>query len=112
MSGPFLWEPRAHYNIAFSCITYLNTSFCFHQADDTSENLRTRVAKGFHGLHHYANEFWFQHLLFCARQLVELDRQGSMQAALKKVLTQFWKGKPGVAADTLKLDDTTTASEI
>jgi hypothetical protein len=71
-----------------------------------------RVAKGFHGLHHYANEYWFQHLLFCARQLAGLDEQKRMEAALEKLGAKFWKRQPGDAAGNLKFDDTTTANEI
>jgi hypothetical protein len=103
VSGPLLQEARAHYNIAYSCITYLNTTLYF---------VKTQVAEGFHGLHNYANEYWFQHLLQCARDLVHLDASGAMDSALRTLRDQYWKDTPGHAAQGLKLDDTTTANEI
>ncbi|EXJ84684.1 hypothetical protein A1O3_05354 [Capronia epimyces CBS 606.96] len=113
VSGPLLQEARAHYNIAFSCITYLNTAVCFLPPDSSAEDaVLTRVAKGFHGLHNYANEYWFQHLLQCAQDLVDLDASGVMDAALRTLRDGYWKGRPGHTAESLKLDDTTTANEI
>lgn len=112
VSGPLLRESRAHYDIAFSCVTYLNSAFCFYEHGPSDEVVRTRVAKGFHGLHNYANEYWFQHLLLCSRDFADLDERDLMDAALETLLTQFWKGQPGIAAQSLKLDDTTTANEI
>src|SRR2546423_580266 len=106
VSGPLLRESRAHYDIAFSCITYLNSAFCFYEHSPSDEAVRTRVAKGFHGLHNYANEYWFQHLLLCSRDFADLDERDLVDAALETLLTQFWKGQPGIAAQSLKLDDT------
>jgi len=74
--------------------------------------VRTRVAKGFHGLHNYANEYWFQHLLLCSRDLADLDNGNLMDTALRRLQAQFWKDQPGTTAQSLKLDDTTTANEI
>lgn len=103
---------RAHYNIAFSCVSYLNTAQCFSQPGTPTPSVQARVAKGLHGLHNYANEYWFQHLLLCSRELVNLDNHGLMNAALQTLQRQFWKDQPGIAAHNFKLDDTTTANEI
>ncbi|KIW21374.1 hypothetical protein PV08_01954 [Exophiala spinifera] len=111
-SGPLLWESQAHYDLAFACITYLNTSFCFYQYASSHHIVRTKVAKGFHGLHNYATEYWFQHLLLCSRELERLDERHLITEALKTLQAQFWKAQPGTAAKNLKLDDTTTANEI
>ncbi|EXJ71755.1 uncharacterized protein A1O5_05565 [Cladophialophora psammophila CBS 110553] len=112
VSGPLLQESQAHYNIAFSCITYLNTAIYFLAPGPFEDLAKVRVAKGFHGLHNYANEYWFQHILQCARDLINLDSSGIMVSALRTLQERYWKGKPGHAAQSLKLDDTTTANEI
>ncbi|KAJ9503773.1 hypothetical protein H2202_000912 [Exophiala xenobiotica] len=112
VSGPLLREARAHYNIAYWCITYLNTTLYFLAPSPCEDLVKIQVAKGFHGLHNYANEYWFQHLLQCAPDLVHLDASGAMDSALRTLRDQYWKDTPGHAAQGLKLDDTTTANEI
>ncbi|KAL9102668.1 MAG: hypothetical protein Q9187_009098, partial [Circinaria calcarea] len=62
-SGPFLREVDAHYNIAFSCISYLLTSFCLVDSSLPDDEIRLQIVKGYHGLHNYADEFWSEHLL-------------------------------------------------
>ncbi|KAH8650674.1 hypothetical protein BGZ60DRAFT_462571, partial [Tricladium varicosporioides] len=62
-SGPFLDFTQAHHNIAFSCISYLSESFILINPSVSEDEVKTRVVKGYHGLHHYANEFWAEHLL-------------------------------------------------
>lgn len=74
--------------------------------------MKEQVAKGFHGLHNYANEYWFQHLLQCGRDLYALDASGLLRSRLRTLLEGCWKGMPGNAAHSLKLDDTTTADKI
>jgi hypothetical protein len=111
-SGPFLSYAHAHYDIAFSCVTYLNTSSCFHGPNAPVDDLRVSVAKGFHGLHPYANEFWFQHLLQYAKCNVDIDSPHyPLEAGLEELLA-FWKKDPGSSASSTKLDDTTTADSI
>lgn len=63
MSGPFLSSVTAHCNITYSCISYLSTSLVLIDPTCTPNNARTRVLQGYHGLHHYADEFWIDHLL-------------------------------------------------
>ncbi|KIW95094.1 uncharacterized protein Z519_03678 [Cladophialophora bantiana CBS 173.52] len=112
VSGPLLQESQAHYNIAFSCITYLNTAIYFLALGPFEGLAKVRVAKGSHGLHNHANEYWFQHILQCVRDLINLDSSGIMVSALRTFQERYWKGKSGHAAQSLKLDDTTTANEI
>lgn len=79
----------AHYQIAFSCISYLSASFGFFDISSRSEDmLRIRVIKRFHCLHHYANNFWFEHLLEAARfpPNLNIDILGQI-----KGLEPFWK---------------------
>ena len=76
------------------------------------DDLRIRVAQGFHGLHPYANEFWFHHLLQYAKCFDDIDYPHyPLEAALEELLA-FWKKDPGSAASSTKLDDTTSADSI
>lgn len=58
---PFIQVASANLSIAYACITYLNSSPILLQGSDTDQ--LTVVVQGFHGLHLYANQFWFKHLL-------------------------------------------------
>lgn len=79
--------------------------------DIGEDDLRLRVLKGFHGLHNYANEFWFQHLLQCAKYGIQISHEEEMMDAVEDLL-EIWKQDPGIAAKALKLDDTTTKDNI
>lgn len=77
------------------------------------DELRVRVAKAFHGLHPYANEFWFQHLLHYWKFHDDLDKPHyPLEQGLEELLCGFWKKEPGIATKTTKLDDTTTTETI
>jgi hypothetical protein len=91
-------------------MNYMNSSLCFSEEEYSEDDLKIRVLKGFHGLHNYANEFWFQHLLQYAKckDRVEIDE---LEAPLEDI-DQFWKEDPGKGAKSLKLDDTTSADAI
>jgi hypothetical protein len=109
-SGPFLQYYQCHYDLSFACINYMNTSHCFIDPGYTESALRVRVVKGFHNLHHYANEFWFQHLLQYAKSGIVVEDE-DLDDPLEE-LREFWKDEPGKGAKTLKLDDTTSAESI
>jgi hypothetical protein len=68
-SGPFINELQAHYNIAFSCASYLATSLCLASSTIDIKERQDRILKGFHGLHHYSHAFWIEHLLQYANSL-------------------------------------------
>jgi hypothetical protein len=89
----------------------LNTSFCFYDPYFREDDLKLRVLQGLHGLHHYANEFWFQHLLQYAKSGELVNTSDEMDDAIKGLL-KAWKQDPGIAAKALKLDDTTTKDNI
>lgn len=61
-------------------------------------------------MHHYAHEFWFQHLLQYARydDYVEDDALDEMCEEIR----EFWKDKPGQGSKHLNLEDTTSAETI
>lgn len=86
----------------------MNSSFCFLDPALSEDALRLRVLKGFHGLHLYANEYWFQHLLQYAKR--EDPVQDEHLEEPLEAIEAFWKGVPGSAK--LKLDDTTSADNI
>jgi hypothetical protein len=62
-SGPYLQECHAHFDMAFSCVSYLSSSICLISPSMTDFEAENRIIKGFHGLHRYAHEFWIDHLL-------------------------------------------------
>jgi hypothetical protein len=88
----------------------MNTSFCFIDPKYTENDLQIKVVKGFHGLHHYANEFWFQHLLQYAKSGVTVEDE-DLDDPIEEI-REFWKDDPGKGAKALKLDDTTSAETI
>jgi hypothetical protein len=88
----------------------MNTSLCFIDPFYTENALQIRVVKGFHGLHQYANEFWFQHLLQYAKAGIIVEDE-DLDDPLDEV-QQFWKEVPGVADKTLRLDDITSLESI
>jgi len=91
-------------------MNYMNSSLCFIDQRYSENALQIRVVKGFHGLHHYANEFWFQHLLQYAKTGNTVEDE-DLDEPLEEI-REFWKDAPGVGAKTLKLDDTTSAEII
>jgi hypothetical protein len=109
-SGPFLDYFDTHYGLASSCMNYMNSSTGFIDEKSSETDLRVRVVKGHHGLHHYANEYWFQHLLQYAKGgYVANDVQ--LEEPLGDI-RMFWKNDPGTCIRSLKLDDPTSADGI
>jgi hypothetical protein len=83
----------------------------FIQPGVTATERQIRVLKGFHGLHNYANEFWFQHFLQYAKSRGYPVEDDELDIFVED-LSLFWKHNPGVGAKRLKLDDTTSADNI
>ena len=83
-SGPFITALNAEKNISLALITYLCSSFALIVSQVISEKILD-VAKGFHGLHLYANEFWVAHLLEYVEVNTELD-QNMLDPVLERVL--------------------------
>lgn len=88
----------------------MNSSYCFIDSAVSNQALALRVLKGYHGLHHYANEFWFQHLLQYAKAGDPVEDE-ELDDPLGEI-REFWKQEPGIGAGNLKLDDTTSADKI
>jgi len=62
-TSPFIQQEYAQFNIGFSCVAYLNTSFNLLPNHSTDEQRATMIVSGYHGLQLYANKFWLDHLV-------------------------------------------------
>lgn len=69
--------------------------------------LKIRAIKRYHGLHHYANSFWFEHLIKAARSPSALTTE---IVALTKQLICFWKDDPNINPED-GVDDGVLAEE-
>lgn len=58
----------------------MNTCICFIDPTFSEDKLRLRVLQGFHGLHHYANEFWFQRTLLSNQKNLPLGHAAVVMA--------------------------------
>ena len=65
-SGPFIYQPKAHLDIAFSCIVNITSALIlvprFGQSIQDTE-IERLVATGSFGLHLYAHQYWKEHLV-------------------------------------------------
>lgn len=59
---PFIRPEKAHLNIGFSCIAYLNTSFRLLPQHSIEDERMLWVLQGLHGLQIYANQFWYKYI--------------------------------------------------
>lgn len=89
----------------------MKSSHCFISPDCSEDARRLRVLKGFHGLHHYANEFWFQHLLQYVKSEKHVE-DDELDVQVEDLEEFFWKRSPEMGAKSLKMDDTTSADGI
>ncbi|RFU24742.1 hypothetical protein B7463_g11594, partial [Scytalidium lignicola] len=85
ISGPFITALNAERNISLALVTYLCSSFALIDSRVRDEEKIADVAKGFHGLHLYANEFWVAHFLEYIEVNTELD-QHMLDPVLERVL--------------------------
>jgi hypothetical protein len=83
-------------------MNYLISSKCFIDGLTTDQEKMCRVLKGYHGLHQYADEFWFQHLLQYAKFDLLVDEDQIEQIVDK--MRAFWKAEPGSGGESLHLD--------
>jgi hypothetical protein len=88
----------------------MNSCLCFLDDKISESAINSRVVKGFHGLHQYANEFWLQHLLQYAKYGHAVENE-DLEEPLEKV-QEFWKDEPGTAAGRFKFDDSTATQSI
>ncbi|KUJ09937.1 uncharacterized protein LY89DRAFT_723790 [Mollisia scopiformis] len=110
-NGPFLNYTQAQYDLAFASMSYMRSNLRFIDTDVTEKERLVRVLKGFHGLHNYSNEFWFQHFLQYAKSKDYPIQDDELDEFIED-FSVFWKHDPGVGIKRLKLDDTTSADSI
>ena len=85
-SGPFIDYRLAHQQITFSCLSYLNSNLELVPTCTENKNqqfLERLVVNRPNGLHHYANRFWFDHVL------AYLEAHGTMNNHLAQAWEQF-----------------------
>lgn len=108
---PFISGELAHFNMTFSCITYLNTSLYLLPQYSTNDARMEIVVRGFHGLQFYASRYWYHHLLAYAKLL---DKQKSFPPELLdqlQLLLSFRKQVPRLSsAAAFNGDDTSVES--
>jgi hypothetical protein len=83
-SGPYLQENEAHFDMAFSCVSYLSSSFHMLVVEMTDLEFEDRILRGYHGLHSYASEFWIDHLLRFSKV-----KRGFLHTELEALVTQL-----------------------
>jgi len=84
-SGPFITALNAHKSISSTLVSYLCSSFALIDPQVQNEEKVVDIAKGIHGLHLYANDFWVEHLLEYIEVNTELD-QRMLDPVLERVL--------------------------
>ncbi|PVH83786.1 hypothetical protein DL98DRAFT_652239 [Cadophora sp. DSE1049] len=84
-SGPFLTALNAQKNTSLTLMSYLCSSFALVDSRVEEKEKIVDVARGFHGLHLYANEYWVAHLLEYVEINTELD-QHVLDPVLERVL--------------------------
>jgi hypothetical protein len=107
ISGPFITALNAEKNISLTLVTYLCSSFALIDSQVRNEEKIVDVAKGFHGLHLYANEFWVAHFLEYIEVNAELD-QRMLDSVLERVLA-LCDAHDSIALPT---DDTEEGEEL
>jgi len=88
-SGPFIDYCLAHQQIAFSCITYLNSNLDFIPSaieQKTPGVLETLIINRYNGLHQYANNFWIDHVLAYSRAGGKISNCKHLVHAFKQLL--------------------------
>jgi hypothetical protein len=66
---PFIWAENAHLDIAFSCVTLLNSCTALLSLNSTEATRAAVGVQGFHGLCTYADMFWYRHVVAYSRPL-------------------------------------------
>jgi hypothetical protein len=64
-SGPFVEIAQAHFDIGYSCLSSLTSSFVVlrhFSPDVTEQELESLMVQGYFGLHGYAHESWAHHV--------------------------------------------------
>ncbi|PQE25152.1 hypothetical protein CJF31_00006017 [Rutstroemia sp. NJR-2017a BVV2] len=60
---PFIWREKAHLDISFSCVAFLNSCIYLLPINFTEAQRAAVIVRGCYGLQIYADRFWYEHLL-------------------------------------------------
>ena len=110
-SGPFVDQNLSHHNIAFSCIAYLRTSLLLIDPATSGDTAQLMVVNGFHGLHSYADDYWFHHLVR------HIQSEGGLWSKKSVHLVEELQGllvaqkPPGVASVVPEISSTKAAQD-
>lgn len=76
-SGPFINTTKAHFNIAFPCITNLTSALSilsrFKKEEATEADFENLVVQGCFGLQSYGHGFWAEHLIAFLEEASDID---------------------------------------
>ena len=62
LSGPFLKQPKAEYDLTTACVACIGFSISLINARSPEDHRTANVGRGLHALYLYANEYWIGHL--------------------------------------------------
>jgi len=62
LSGPFLKQPKAEYDLTTACVACIGFSISLINARSPEDHRTANVGRGLHALYLYANEYWIDHL--------------------------------------------------
>ena len=82
-SGPAIQALDAQHDITYACVAYMASSFQLINPLETAEHVNVLIGKGFHALHHYASNFWLEHLLDYAALAAPLNVNCTSALALQ-----------------------------
>ena len=94
-SGPFINTTKAHFNIAFSCITNLTSALSIlsrFNKEATEADFENLVVQGCFGLQSYGHGFWAEHLIAFLEVASDIDGE---TANLIGALEEFSKVRKG-----------------
>lgn len=103
-SGPFLEIAQAHFDIGFSCLSSLTSSFVILprlSPDITEQEIESLMVQGYFGLHDYAHEYWAYHISEYFHKISSLEKAIPPSYDAKAIVellgrfTRVRKGYPG-----------------
>jgi hypothetical protein len=99
ISGPYINQAEAHFDIAFSCVAYHSSSLCLRIETRTDAECLRLIVGGYHNLHAYAHAFWLDHVLEFAefRKHISKEQLNALNSQLLLLATSF---KPAIPPST------------
>ncbi|PQE30167.1 hypothetical protein CJF32_00003620 [Rutstroemia sp. NJR-2017a WRK4] len=85
--SPFICREKAHLDITFSCVAFLNSCISLLPINSTEAQRAIIIVRGSYGLQIYADRFWYKHLLLYCGLLIQ--HQGQFSAELLSQLQRL-----------------------